>query len=119
MAIEWNDEKQARLDALRASQLAGTLDDSDEAELNALIELLEVEERERLGPVVAQMRKEQTALRRQVQESKAANEQLVSLAVQQEQWLTDARRLLNDLERRHQAIQKAYQSITDEPVVVA
>ncbi|MGD8792898.1 MAG: hypothetical protein PVF47_10125, partial [Anaerolineae bacterium] len=95
------------------------LDEADEAELKALLELIEAEERERLAPALAQMREEQAALRQQVQESEVANEQLASLAAQQEQWLADARRLLQDLQRRHQAMKETYQSITGEPMAVA
>ncbi|MBM4467278.1 MAG: hypothetical protein FJ014_17275 [Chloroflexi bacterium] len=116
MNIVWNDKKQARLDALRAAELAGTLDEASKAELTALIESLEAEERERLAPALAQMQAEQAALRQQVQESEAANEQLVILAAQQEQLLADARRLLRDLQRRHQAIQEAYHHLTGEPL---
>jgi len=97
--MEWNDEKQARLDALRAAELTGTLDEADKAELAALIESLEAEERERLAPALAQMQAEQATLRQRVQESEAENEQLVTLAAQQEQLLADARRVLRDLQR--------------------
>ena len=117
--MEWNDKKQARLDALRAAELTGALDEAGEVELNALIEVIEGEEQERLAPALDQMRAEQGELRQQVRESEAANEQLVSLAAQQEQWLADARRLLHNLQRRHLAMQKTYQSITGEPLVVA
>ncbi len=117
--MEWNDEKQARLDALRAAELTGTLDEASKAELMALIESLEAEEQERLAPALAHMRAERAALRQRVQESEAANEQLVILAARQEQLLADARRLLRDLQRRHQAIQEAYQHVTGEPLSAA
>ena len=119
MAKDDNGEKQARLDALRAAELTGTLDEGGRAELSALIEVVEAEERERLAPALARMRAEQAALRQQVQESEAANEQLVILAAQQEQWLADARRLLRDLQRRHQTIREVYQHVTGEPLAVA
>jgi hypothetical protein len=117
--MEWNDEKQARLDALRAAELMGTLDEASKAELAALIESLEAEERERLAPALAQMWAEQVALRQQVQKSESTNEQLVILAAQQEQLLADTRRLLRDLQRRHQAIREAYQHVTGESLSVA
>lgn len=117
--MEWSDEKQARLDSLRAAGLTGTLDEAGKAELTVLIEFLEAEERERLAPAFAQMQAEQDALRQQVQESESANEQLVILAAQQEHLLADARRLLRDLQRRHQAIREAYQHVTGEPLSVA
>lgn len=114
--MEWNSEKQARLDTLRVAEVTGSLDEISKAELTALIEVLEAEERERLAPALVQMRAEQAALRQQVQASAAANEQLVLLAAQQEQWLTDARRLLRDLQYRHQAMRQAYQHVTGEPL---
>jgi len=90
--MEWDDERQARLDALRTAELAGTLDEAAKAELATLIESLEAEERERLALALARMQVEQAKLRQQVQESEAANEQLVLLAAQQKQLLTDAQK---------------------------
>jgi hypothetical protein len=119
MKMGWDGEKQARLDALRAAELGGTLDETGKAELESLLELVEAEERARLAPALAQMREEQTALRQKIQESEAANEELAYLAAQQEQWLADARHLLDDLQRRYQAMQETYQSITGEPLAVA
>ena len=116
--MEWDGDKQARLDALRAAELSGTLDEAGKTELHALLALVEAEEQARLAPALAQMREEQAALRQQVQESEAANEQLAHLAAQQEQWLADARHLLHDLQRRHRAMQETYQSITGEPLAV-
>jgi len=117
--MEWDGEQQARLDGLRAAELSGTLDEAGEAELKALLELVEAQERERLAPTFARIREEQAALRLKVQESEAANEQLVDLIAQQERWLADARHLLHDLQRRHQAMKETYLSITGEPMAVA
>ena len=117
--MKWSDEKQTRLDALRAAELAGALDEAGKAELAALTESLEAEERERLAPALARIQVEQAALRQRVQESETANDQLAGLAAQQEQWLADARRLLRDLQHRHQATREAYQHITGEPLAVA
>ena len=114
--MEWNDEKQARLDALRAAELTGALDEPAKAELAALIKSLEVEERERLSPALVQMLAEQAVLRQQVQESEVANEQLVMLVAQQEQLLADARQLLHGLQSRHQAVRETYQRVTGEPL---
>ncbi len=93
--MEWNDKKQARLDALQTAELAGTLDEAGKTELATLIEAVEAEERERLAPALAQMRAEQTALWRKVKESQTANDQLATLVAQQEQLLADARRLVS------------------------
>jgi len=95
--MEWSEKKQARLDTLRAAEVTGTLDEAGQAELTAWLESLEAEERARLAPALARIKAEQAALRRQVREREAENEQLVALAAQQEQWLTDARRLLREL----------------------
>ena len=40
MDMGWNDEKQAWLDALRATELTSALDEASKAELTALIESL-------------------------------------------------------------------------------
>jgi hypothetical protein len=117
--MEWDGEKQSRLDTLRAAELSGTLDEAGEAEMKALLELVETEERERLAPTFARIREEQAALRLKVQESEAANEQLVALIAQQERWLADARHSLQDLQHRHRAMQKTYQLITGEPLTVS
>jgi hypothetical protein len=117
-AMKWDDTKQARLDALRAAELAGSLDEVGRAELAELIEAVEVEERERLAPAFDRMRAEQAALRQQVQEVETANEQLVVLAAQQERLLADARQLLHDLQQRHQAVREAYQRVTGETLSV-
>ena len=71
--MEWDDERQARLDALRTAELAGTLDEAAKAELARLIESVEAEERERLVPALVRMRAKQATLRQQVQESEAAS----------------------------------------------
>ena len=99
MNTEWNDDKQARLDALRSAELTGALDEAGRTELAALTEAVEAEERERLAPALGRMQAEQAVLRRKLRESEAANEQLVILAAQQEQLLADARAMLRDLQR--------------------
>jgi hypothetical protein len=53
--MKWNDEQQARLDALRTAEITGTLDQAGETELETLIELLEAEEQERLAAALARM----------------------------------------------------------------
>ena len=70
--MAWNGEKQVRLDALRAAELAGTLDEAGKAELSALIESVDAEERTRLAPALAQMKNELAALRKQIQKTRAA-----------------------------------------------
>ena len=116
--MEWNAEQQARLDKLRAADLAGALDAAGKAELNALIEAVEAEERQRLAPTLAHVQAEQATLRQQIRESEMENEQLVALAAQMEQLLTDGRQMLRTLQRRHQAIRTEYQRVTGEPLSV-
>lgn len=110
--MKWDDTRQVRLDALRAAELAGTLDEAARAELAELIDAVEAEEHERLAPAFDRMRAEQATLRQQVQEVETASEQLVVLAAQQERLLADARQLLHDLQQRHQAARETYQRIT-------
>jgi hypothetical protein len=117
--MAWDEEKQARLDTLRAAELTGTLDEVGKAESSALIESIEVEERKRLARALARTQAEQAALRQQIQAGEAENEQLAALAVQMEQLLADGRRTLRDLQRRHQAIRAEYQRVTGKPLSAA
>lgn len=117
--MEWDDDKQARLDALRASKLAGTLDEAGKAELAALVEFLDAEERDQLAPAMARMQAELAVLHQQLQESEAENEQLAGLMVQMEQLLADWRHAIYDLQRRHDAIRTKYQQITGKPLSAA
>ena len=111
---EWNADKQRRLDALNARQLAGTLNAAERRELARLVAEVEAEEAARLAPAMAQAHREQVILRRKVRQSQANNEQLAALVAQQEQILADARRTLKDLQRRRQMIREAYFRVTGE-----
>ena len=115
----WNNEKQVRLDVLRAAELAGTLDEAGKAELSILIDSVDAEERTRWAPALAQMKNELAALWRQIQKSEVENEQLATLALQMEQLLADGRQTLRDLQHRHQAIRAEYERVTGEPLSVA
>ena len=110
----WNEEKQQRLDALSARQLAGTLNAAERRELACLIAEVETEEAVQLAPAIADLQREQDILRRKVHQSQANNEQLAALVAQQEQILADARRTLKELQRRRQVIRDAYFRVTGE-----
>ncbi len=80
----WHSEKQARLDWLRKSELAGTLTGGEQTELNELVAALEADEADRLAPALARMREEQEALRGRLRALQAENEELARLLNQNE-----------------------------------
>lgn len=110
----WITEKQQRLNVLSAQQLAGTLTAAERRELASLITEIEAEEAVRLAPAMAELQREQDALRRKLRRSQSENEQLAALIAQQEQILADARRTLKELQRRRQGIREAYFRVTGE-----
>jgi hypothetical protein len=119
MRLIWTADKQQRLDVLSAKELAGTLDVAERKELTRLVAEVETEEQARLAPAFAQTQREQTALRRRLRRAQVGNEKLAALVAQQEQMLTDARRTLNELQRRHQVIREAYFRVTGEALATA
>ncbi len=80
----WHSEKQARLNGLRKSELAGTLTAAAQIELNEFIAALETDEAERLAPAVARMQEEQEALQKRLRALQAENEELAKLLNQLE-----------------------------------
>jgi hypothetical protein len=112
--MNWNAEMQARLDQLRASELAGALAAEEEAELTKLIEMLEAEEAQRLAPAFIRLHAEQATLREKLRALQTGNEELAKLLHQQEQLVADAHRWLAQFEQRHFLIQQAYTKITGE-----
>lgn len=89
--MDWNVERQARFDQLRAGELAGTLTVQEEAELAELVTLLEADEARRLTPALGRMRTEQVVLHQQLVALQSENEELAQLLAQQERLVADAR----------------------------
>ena len=113
----WHSEKQARLDWLRKSELAGTLTAGEQTELNELVAALEVDEAARLAPVAARLREEQEALRGRLRALQAENEELARLLNQLELLAADARGWLAQFEQRHTLIRETYARLTGEVLV--
>ena len=113
----WHSEKQARLDWLRKSELAGTLTAGEQTELNELVAALEADEADRLAPAVARMREEQEALRGRLRALQAENEELARLLNQLELLAADARGWLAQFEQRHTLIRETYTRLTGEVLV--
>jgi len=91
--MAWSPDKQARLDWLRARELAGALNDEERAELGELMGVLEAEEAEVFGPALARMREEIRALQHTLDAVQTDNEDLARRLAQEEQLAADSRRL--------------------------
>jgi Mg2+ and Co2+ transporter CorA len=118
MVMNWNDEQQQRFDELRLRKLTQTLSSQEQQELDALVALLETDERKRLEPAIEKMRQEQGALRHRLEHAHAENMHLAALLEQQEQLIQEAQSWLAQFEQRHLSIQKTYAQLTGEPLIV-
>ena len=110
--MDWTTEQQTRFDALRTRELAGTLTDQEQLELDEFVAQLEAEEERYLAPAIAQMRAEQVALRTQLESLQTENEALGRLLAQQEQLAADTRHWLVQFEQRHLQIKQTYTRLT-------
>lgn len=112
--MNWNDKQQTRFDELRQRELTGVLTRDEQTELVEMAALIEQEEARYLGPAIARMELEQTAMRERLQKLQADNEELAKLLHQQEQLAVEARRWLADFRQRHEHIQAIYTQLTGE-----
>lgn len=74
--MNWSDEKQARFDELRQHELAGTLNEAELEELEALTVLLTQEADDALLPAIARLQCKQGQLEYQLQQRQDENEEL-------------------------------------------
>lgn len=112
--MNWSDEQQVRFDELRQQELAGTLNEAEIEELEALTALLTQEADEALLSPIDRLRNEQTVLETRLQQRQQENEELAKLMQQQEQLTAESRQWLRDFDRRHAQIRKTYTRLTGE-----
>lgn len=105
--MSWTKEDQARLDHLRGEELAGTLAGPELEELSTLMTRVEAEEAQALAPAMAHLREEVGALEEKISTLRGENEELARLLAQQQSLASDARRFLEELDRRRAAISSA------------
>jgi hypothetical protein len=101
----WDEIKQARCNALRIAERQGTLTEAEGVELLALTQELDVLEAAYLHPATERVRQEREALGEQ-------NSKLEQLLREQQDYLTEIRKLVADLEMRARRWRQRYMDIT-------
>ena len=102
--MNWTKDSQARLDRLRDKELAGTLTESDQVELAALIARVEAEEAHSLAPAIGRLRTEVEQHEQELHTLQGENEERARLLAQQQSLVADARRFLADFDQRRASI---------------
>jgi hypothetical protein len=117
--MSWTNDEQARLDLLRSKELAGTLTDSDQAELAGLMARVEAEEAAALAPEMGRLRDAVAATADEIRRVEAENEELARLLAQQQALVTDARRFLDEFDRRRATILDGLARVSGGPLRAA
>lgn len=112
--MNWSDEKQERLDALRQRELAGTLSAVEQQELDTLTATLTQAADDALLPAISRLQREQAELEARLQQRQFENEELARLLHQQEQLTAESRQWLRDFDRRQAQIRETYTRLTGE-----
>ena len=115
--LEWTKDLEERFTELRQRELSGTLNAIEEIELTNLIYSIEGDESVQLTKVIIGMSSEQTAMRLRLQSLQVDNENLAKVLNQQELLVSDARKWLEEFEKRHHIIQQSYMRLTGETLV--
>ena len=103
----WDEEKQARFNALRAAERQSILTEAEGVELLALTQELDALEATYLHPVTERLRQEREALGEQ-------KSKLEELLREQQDYLAEIRTLVADLEARAQQWRQRYMDITGQ-----
>lgn len=102
--MSWTNENQARFNLLRAKELAGTLADAEQTELNQYVAQIESEEAAMFAPGMNRLRAELDQLKRDTEATEERNEALAKLLVQEMALIADATRFLAEFDRRQSFI---------------
>jgi chromosome segregation ATPase len=113
----WNETKQRQLNELRWRELAGTLAAQERSTLEHLLNELEQDEWERLGPGLRRLHTEQAALRDICGELRTQNARLAVLLARQENLLARGRAQLAELYSEHEVLKAEYEHITGQPLM--
>lgn len=112
--MEWNETTQARFDELRYKELSGNLNETDREELTRLIAIILADEEEYLAPAIARMQSENETSQGQIDKLQKENVYLARIVIQQEQLVQDAKHWLDEFERRHSVLQRAYLQVANQ-----
>ncbi|MBI3362739.1 MAG: hypothetical protein HY023_16685 [Chloroflexi bacterium] len=111
---EWDDEKQRRLDTLRAREDAGTLMPAEQAELEKLFAILDELEWQQLRPALERMEREHSAAAAAIARLERTRSDLSELAARQRQLIIRARSQLKELLAEHRALLADYRRLNIE-----
>lgn len=117
--MSWTKDDQTRLDLLRSKELAGVLAEAEHAELAALMARVEAEEAAALAPEMARLRAEVGETTDELRRLESENEELARLMAQQQTLVADARKFLDEFDRRRASIRDGLARIAGGPLPAA
>ena len=117
--MTWAKDDQTKLDILRAKELAGTLTEPEHAELAGLMARVEAEEAAVLAPEMARLRAEVGEVANELGRIEGENEELARLMGQQQTLVADARRFLDEFDRRRASILDGLARVAGGPLPAA
>lgn len=117
--MSWTKDDQAKLDLLRGKELAGMLTEPEHAELAGLMARVEAEEAAALAPELARMRDEVARTAGDLRRIESENEELARLLAQQQALVADARKFLDEFDRRRASILDGLARIAGGPLPAA
>jgi chromosome segregation ATPase len=112
----WEETKQRQLDELRRRELTGTLTAEERSVLEYLLNELEQDEWQRLGPALRRLHTEQAELRKQCSQLQTQNRLLAALLARQESLLARGRAQLAELHGEHEVLKAEFEQITGQPL---
>jgi hypothetical protein len=114
--MSWTKDDQAKLDLLRSKELAGMLTEPERAELAGLMARVEAEEAAALAPEIARLRDEVARTADELHTIEAESDELARLMAQQQALVVDARKFLDEFDRRRASILDGLARITGGPL---
>lgn len=110
----WNYDTERRFTDLRLRELSGTLTETEQKELEQMLDAVDLAEGESLREITERWQSERKHLQEKLRQMEKENDELLHLLVQQEKLVTDARRWLREFEQRHESIQDNYKRLVGE-----
>lgn len=114
----WTKDDQAMLDLLRSKELAGTLTETEQAELSGLMARVEAEEAAVLAPEMARLRDDVAGTADELRRIETENEELARLMARQQALVADAQKFIDEFERRRASIVDGLAKIAGGPLPV-
>jgi chromosome segregation ATPase len=112
----WDLTRQQRLDHLRDAQAAGTLTETEGAELRSLVEERCSSEATALEAATRQAEERDRELAEQLQQVESQNRELQSLIQEQQAYLAEVEATIARMEERRRAWRERYAKVTGKPL---